>query len=129
VVDGRRAKSLPENTAWRDEGCAYHPEGCLTCPLPYCRYDVEDARFGTPYQDRVALAQKLHREGLSVREIAPRLDRSERAVYCMLARDTVPPPQSTVLDNRPAIDALQKHTLFRKHKPPRFVLTQAGSSR
>jgi DNA-binding CsgD family transcriptional regulator len=70
---------LPEETDWRDEGCALFAS-CLRCPLPRC---VEEEPRG---QQRLRLAMRnqriveLRRSGKSVKEIADLFGVSQRTV-------------------------------------------------
>jgi DNA-binding NarL/FixJ family response regulator len=70
---------LPDEIAWRDEGCEFFPS-CLNCPLPQC---VEDEPRG---QQRLRMAARkrrmaeLRRSGKSVKEIAELFGVSRRTV-------------------------------------------------
>ena len=77
---------LSEGDYTDDRGCEVNPVvlGCLSCPLPVCKYDLplieRDRRIrqGRLNRDRVV---ELARQGLSVAGIAAATGLNQRTVY------------------------------------------------
>ena len=88
-----RRDTLPEGADYTGHGYGYGCDvnpvrlGCLSCPLPVCRYDLPE---DTPLrvlqsQQRAAIARRLAGRGLGIGEIADRLGVGERSVGRYLA--------------------------------------------
>lgn len=79
-----RSDTLPENTAYRDEGCELSPS-CLRCPLPVCKYDDPGwiRRVNRITRDR-AVIKVRQRDGLSVQSLSERFRISTRTVHRIL---------------------------------------------
>jgi transposase-like protein len=79
----REHTGLPEDTAYRDTGCSYHP-ACLTCPLVRCRFD---AAPGVARAEGATVALlTLLRAGRTVEEVASAIGVSRRTVYRLRRR-------------------------------------------
>jgi len=75
-----RINALPEGFAYPDNGCDLAPS-CLHCTLPTCRHDLpQGAQSLRVAQNRLAVA-RLHHQGLTVHQIAARLDLGWRSVF------------------------------------------------
>ena len=81
---------LPEECAYRDEGCAIAPS-CLNCPLPVCIYDIPHGkqRHLKEIRDR-EIKRLFHQEGKGTGEIAQMFGVSERTVGRALKHSPVP---------------------------------------
>ena len=79
-----RRDALPEEIAYRDDGCDIHPQ-CLTCPLPRCRYDEPGGLRAmlNSYRDERIVA--LREQGATVDEISERYSLSRRTVFRVLS--------------------------------------------
>ena len=75
-----RKDALPEETEYRDDGCSYHPH-CLSCPLTVCRYDDPHLLIAMRIQEQRQKAVRLRAEGLTVNDVAARLNISRRTVF------------------------------------------------
>jgi DNA-binding CsgD family transcriptional regulator len=70
---------LPDEIAWRDEGCAVFPS-CLSCPLPRCVEEEPRGRQRLRLAVRNKRMVELRRSGKSVKEIAGLFRVSQRTV-------------------------------------------------
>ena len=60
---------------------------CLTCPLPRCRYDEDDAYAllkGLTHERNEAVLQVFHEERLSAQELAQRFNLAKRTIHRIL---------------------------------------------
>ncbi len=86
--------TLPELTAYRDEGCEVSPT-CLECPLPRCKFDDPDwyRRLRLASRDaRVLEALRTERDRPA--ELARRFGVSVRTVQRIMKRARASPPRS-----------------------------------
>ena len=79
-----RQDALPERHAYADTGCDVAPQ-CLSCPLPECKYVVEEGKRGGPstYQNAARNRQWLqeYEGGTPVHYIAAEAGVTVRTVY------------------------------------------------
>jgi hypothetical protein len=79
-----RSDTLPENFAYRDDGCDVSPS-CLNCPLPVCKYDDPDYLRRTARGARdEAIIEARERDRLPVPALASRFGVSTRTVHRVL---------------------------------------------
>lgn len=80
----RRSDALPENSLYFDNGCDVAPQ-CLSCPLPECKYVVEEGKRGGPstYQNAARNRQWLqeYEGGTPVHYIAAEAGVTVRTVH------------------------------------------------
>ena len=67
------------------DGCDVHP-ACLSCPLPRCRYDDPAGYQKWQWEELDKPVGEMKQRGLSVKEIALQLGKSDRAIYQTLER-------------------------------------------
>ncbi len=80
-----RADALPEHATYRDSGCDLFAS-CLSCPLPWCRYDVPGGVRAILNEIRDREIKRLRREtDLTVEQIAERFSVSRRTIFRVLA--------------------------------------------
>lgn len=91
---GGEFDTLPELTAYRDEGCEVSPT-CLECPLPRCKYDDPDwyRRLRLASRDARVL-EALRTERGRPAELARRFGVSLRTVQRIMKRARASPPRS-----------------------------------
>ena len=66
------------------EGCEVNPIrfGCLSCPLPFCKYDDPDAyRNWQDRQHRRQVKAAMQAERLTVAQAAQKFGLTERTIY------------------------------------------------
>ena len=86
--------TLPELTAYRDEGCEVSPT-CLECPLPRCKYDDPDWYRRLRLASRDARVLEALRTGRGrPAELARRFGVSLRTVQRIMKRARASPPRS-----------------------------------
>jgi hypothetical protein len=78
-----RGDQLPEETRYRDDGCAVNPT-CLTCPLPRCRYDDKRTLRSILNEPRDLAIIDAKANGVSIAEISARFAVSKRTVFRIL---------------------------------------------
>jgi hypothetical protein len=88
VREGRRfnrvrGDTLPEDTRYRDDGCAVNPT-CLTCPLPRCRYDDDRTLRAILNEPRDLAIVEAKENGVSIAEISSRFGVSKRTIFRIL---------------------------------------------
>jgi hypothetical protein len=88
VREGRRfnrvrGDTLPEETRYRDDGCAVNPT-CLTCPLPRCRYDDDRTLRAILNEPRDLAIVEAKENGVSIAEISSRFGVSKRTIFRIL---------------------------------------------
>lgn len=69
---------LPENTAYRDDGCDLH-DHCLSCPLPACRYEMGPGRVKS--LSRMAALRVALAAGRTMDQAAAVVGISRRSAY------------------------------------------------
>ena len=78
--------TLPENYAYRDDGCDVSPS-CLGCPLPYCKYDNPTAYYQQIRESRdLEVVQVSRTQGKTVPQLARHFSLSQRTVHRILQR-------------------------------------------
>ena len=81
-------RTLRPYDLYHDIGCDINPVrlGCLSCPLPFCKYDDPGAYRN--WQDRQRRKQAMmETEGLSVEDAAQRLGLTVRTIFRYRERD------------------------------------------
>ena len=79
----RRGDTLPEETRYRDDGCAVNPT-CLTCPLPRCRYDDTRTLRAILNEPRDQQILDLREAGMATTELSARFGISKRTIFRIL---------------------------------------------
>ena len=75
-----------DHDSYQDTGCEVAP-ACLQCPLPQCKYDIPHSGYPTHLRTaRDKTIAALLQEGLSVEDIANRLDLTVRTIFRSKAR-------------------------------------------
>jgi hypothetical protein len=112
-----RADTLPENTIYRDDGCDV-ADSCLDCPLPVCKFDAPGwLQRASRYERDMDVVNMRVRDGLSVEEIAERVELSGRTIHRILQseRDGSLDEQAAVPDS--PTDHLRNRRYFKLHAP------------
>ena len=78
-----RGDMLPEETRYRDDGCAVSAS-CLSCPLPRCRYDDDRTLRAILNEPRDLQIVELKERGVPVTEISARFGISKRTIFRIL---------------------------------------------
>ena len=78
-----RGDMLPEETRYRDDGCAVSAS-CLSCPLPRCRYDDNRTLRAILNEPRDLQIVELKEKGMPVTEISARFGISKRTIFRIL---------------------------------------------
>jgi len=77
-------ETLPQDIAWRDEGCDLFPS-CLSCPLPRCIEEEPRGKQKLRMLDRASKMAGLKQNGKSIEEIASAFEVSTRTVQRAIA--------------------------------------------
>lgn len=81
-----REDGLPEQIAYRDNGCDVHAS-CLSCPLPRCKYDDPRTFRALLNQGRDQEIVRLRREvGLPIDALARQYGLSRRTIFRILRK-------------------------------------------
>ena len=70
--------------AYLDKGCEVNPVrlGCLSCPLPFCKYDDPGAyRNWRDRKHRARVIAGMKAEGLNIPQAAQEFGLTERTIY------------------------------------------------
>jgi hypothetical protein len=74
---------LPEETRYRDDGCAVSAS-CLNCPLARCRYDDNRTLRAILNEPRDLQIVELKEKGMPATEISARFGISKRTIFRIL---------------------------------------------
>ena len=80
-----RRDALPEETAYRDNGCEVAPK-CTACPLPECRYEGPGGIRAILNAERNPQIIALRRDGVSIEELSERFGLAQRSVLRVLSQ-------------------------------------------
>ena len=76
--------ALPEHYPYRDDGCDVSTS-CLSCPLPWCKYDDPAAYHRGRREGRVREVLQVKRDlGTTVPQLAQRFGLSQRTIHRIL---------------------------------------------
>jgi len=78
-----RGDMLPEETRYRDDGCAVSPS-CLSCPLARCRYDDNRTLRAILNEPRDQRILDLKERGVPATELSARFGISKRTIFRIL---------------------------------------------
>ena len=84
-----RNRGLPEFASYRDTGCELAPS-CLECPLEVCKYDDPNWGKRNLKARRNEEIVNMRAAGMTVVQIAAKVNTSERTVYRVIQRDYYP---------------------------------------
>jgi hypothetical protein len=112
-----RADTLPENTNYRDDGCDIS-DSCLDCPLPVCKFDAPGwLQRASRYERDMNIVNMRVRDGLSVDEIADRVELSGRTIHRILQSERDGSLDEQAAAPESPTDHLRYRRYFKLHAP------------